>query len=80
MNKTEKLIKELINMLDNHTTDYYLTEDTDNIFTLSLSYYDEVKFIINPSKQHSIVELDREDEEPTTSTFTVDEFVTYVFS
>lgn len=80
MNKTQKLIKELINTLNNHTTDYYLTEDADNIYTLALFAYDEVKFIVDPSRAFPIIELDREDEEPTTSTFTISGFVKYVFS
>lgn len=86
MEKTEHIIDELIQALNNHITDYNLTEDSDCIYTLDVHYSDSeeypmdtIKFIVEPFKSSLLIELD-DDEEPTGAVFTVDEFVTYVFS
>lgn len=86
MTTAENTIKALIQALGNHTMEYSLSEDTEGVYTLEVYYSDiedyttdTIKFIVDPSISSPIIELD-DDEERTGTTFTVDEFVTYVFS
>jgi len=85
MTTAENIIKELMQALDKHTTNYNLLKDTDSIYILEVYYSDieghttdTIKFIVDPSIS-LIVELD-DDEEQTGAVFTVDGFITYVFS
>lgn len=81
MKATHKIVTRVMKGIDQHTTNYNLTEDTEGIYTLEIldpEDYNELKFTIAEHSARPIRTLNFDGVEEYT--LTVDDFVTYVFS